>query len=58
MRASFHGQNIFALGNGFARLQTPPLLMDEPDTTQDSQTPQKTIGGVPAPEPEHKPQEH
>lgn len=30
MRASFHGSNIFALGNGIARLQTKPLKIDPP----------------------------
>jgi hypothetical protein len=28
MRASFQGQTILVLGNGFARLQVPPLVMD------------------------------
>ena len=31
MRACFLGQNICALGFGVATLQTPPLVMDEPD---------------------------
>lgn len=29
MRATFHGQNIFALGNGIARLQTARFVLDE-----------------------------
>jgi hypothetical protein len=31
MRASFHGQNIFALGNGFAKLQIPPAPVEAPE---------------------------
>lgn len=30
MRAAFHGHNIFALGNGIARLQTARFVLDEP----------------------------
>jgi hypothetical protein len=30
MRACFQGQNVIALGNGIARLQTPPLVIDTP----------------------------
>ncbi len=30
MRASFHGSNIFALGNGIAKMQTQPLTIDPP----------------------------
>jgi hypothetical protein len=36
MRASFQGQNIIALGNGIARLQTPPLVMDSPKKPKES----------------------
>jgi hypothetical protein len=31
MRACFHGHNIFALGNGTAKLLSPPLSPDAPD---------------------------
>jgi hypothetical protein len=31
MRASFHGQNILALGHGIARLQTPHVVPDTPE---------------------------
>ena len=34
MRASFQGPNVIALGNGIARLQTPPLVMDTPRKRQ------------------------
>jgi len=45
MRASFQGQNIIALGNGIARLQTPPLVIDTPEK------PKKPVEKTPKPEP-------
>ena len=49
MRASFQGQNIIALGNGIARLQTPPLVTETPEK------PKKPDQKPPKPEP-HPPQ--
>jgi hypothetical protein len=34
MRASFQGQTILILGNGFAKLQVPPLVTDAPEKSQ------------------------
>ncbi len=49
MRASFHGQNIIALGNGIARLQIP-LVMDVPEQPE---TPDAETDDVPdQPEPQ------
>jgi hypothetical protein len=36
MRASFHGQSILILGNGIARLHTPPVVADEPVQDKDT----------------------
>jgi hypothetical protein len=34
VRASFQGQNIIVLGNGIAKLQTLPLVIDTPENPQ------------------------
>lgn len=49
MRASFHGQHIVALSNGFAKLQTPPVVADTPEK------PKSTDPKPPKPPSEPKP---
>ena len=53
MRAKFHGQNIFALGNGFAKLQTPPLVIDTPENLKNPDPDPEPS----TPQPEPKPQQ-
>jgi hypothetical protein len=38
MRACFQGQNIIVLGNGIAKLQSLPLVMDAPEKAQKPNT--------------------
>jgi len=52
MRASFQGQNVIALGNGIARLQTPPLVVDSPEK------PEKPDDKPEKPQPEQNLQQH
>ena len=49
MRASFQGQNVLMLGNGIAKLHTPPLVVDPPKKAQKPRTARKPVSPKPRP---------
>jgi hypothetical protein len=54
MRASFQGHNVIMLGNGIARLQASPLVMDLPKKSQKYRVEPKPAKPKSRPKPPHQ----